>query len=78
MLICNLQGLNQTIAYHHLKMNSLQTANQIMTKSFNMASMHIIEFQLRKNIRKILSFNAVLSYMNIHVLWAMYEPQNIH
>lgn len=37
-LICNLQELNQNIAYYHLKIKSLQTAIQIKTKGYYMAS----------------------------------------
>lgn len=33
-LICNMQELNQNIDYHQLKMKSLQTAIQIMTKGY--------------------------------------------
>lgn len=40
-LICNLQELNENIAYHHFKMESLQTAIQMMTKGCYMASIDL-------------------------------------
>lgn len=40
-LKCNLQELNENIAYHHFKMESLQTAVQMMTKGCYMTSIDL-------------------------------------